>query len=197
MSNPYGEQDLVGNVLTCSDLLNVATKSAPVALGSGLAATYVSGQVSFSANASSNIYSTPYAEGLVMLVSLVSGAVSGVALNTGATSGTLLEAGNTGNITDTKLHAVFVAMPSAALGTANPGLPTAPFFSVSLVVPAGAEINQLSVFAVGKLPPGTDWHSIRGGGINAVASGVINNKGAGTSPTNLVGSGAFTIGSDQ
>jgi hypothetical protein len=193
MSNPYGEQDLVGNVLTCSDLLNVATKSAPVALGSGLAATYVSGQVAFTANASSNIYSTPYAEGLVMLVSLASGSVSGVALNTGAASTSLAEAGNTGSISDTKLHAVFVSMPSAAVGTATPGAPTAPFFSVSLVT-SGAQINQLAVFALGKLADGADYHTIRGGGINVVASGVINAKDTLT-PTNLIGSGAFTVSS--
>lgn len=200
MSNPMGQQDLVGNLLTCSDLLNVATTSNPVVVGSGLAATYVAGQVAFTSNVSSNVFQVPYAEGLVLLVSLTSGSVSGVALNTGATSTALVEAGNTGTITGTGLKAVFVSMPSAAIGTATPGLPTAPYLSVSIVPGGGApQINNLAVFAVGKLAPGADWPSIRAGGINAVASAIINaNDGSSVQPpTNLVGSGAFVINSLQ
>lgn len=199
MSNPLGEQDLVGNRVTCADLFNSKTLAAPAALGSGLATVYTPGQVSFVSNVSSNVFQCPYAEGLVLLVSLVSGQASAIALNTGATATSMTAAGTLTNVADTTLHALFVSMPSAAIGSTSPlpGQPTAPFFSVSLASPI-CEINQISVLAVGKLAPYTDWINVRSG-INAVASGTINMQDGASAqpPTNLVGSGAFLIDTNQ
>lgn len=192
MSNPLGTQDLVGNLITAENLLNVSTTNNPAALGTGLAAagTYRPLSVSFSTTAVSNVYQMPYAEGLVLLVSLTSGTASSVSINTGATAATCVAVGNTGAITDTNLHAVFVSMPSAAVGTAQPGIPTAPYVSVSLNIPTGAQINRLALIPLGKLAPGADWFSVRSG-INAVASFVVNTNDVTQPPTAAVGSGAF------
>jgi hypothetical protein len=192
MSNPLGEQDVIGNFVTCGDLFNVATKSNPVVAGSGLATTYVPGQVAFTANATSNTYQLPYAETVFVLVQLTSGTAT-VALNMGATSTALTQVAATASISTTGQTGFFYAMPSAAIGTALPGSPTTPFFNIS-VVTAGAQINNIAVLPVGFVPPGADWFSVRGGGINAIASGVVNTKDSAAfqPPTNLIGSGAFT-----
>lgn len=202
MSNPLGEQDLVGNLLTCSDLLNISTTSNPAALGTGLAAagSYVAGSVAFTSTAVSNVYQMPYALGLILLVSLTSGTASSFSVNTGSAATNCTAVANTGVITDTNLHAVFVSMPSAAVGTSQPGAPTAPYVSVSCNIPAGgAQINQLCLIDVGKLnlAAGADWHSVRGGGINAIASGVLNSGDTIQPPSSLVGSGAFSISATQ
>ena len=197
--NPMGTQNVVGNLLTCSDLLNVATTSNPAATGSGLAASgaYVAGSVAFTSTAVSNVYQMPYALGLVLLVSLSSGTASSFSINTGSAATNCTAVANTGVITDTKTHAVFVAMPSAALGTSQPGAPTAPYVSVSCNIPAGgAQINELALIPLGKLAPGADWVSVRSG-LNAVASFVVNTEDLVQPPTNAVGSGSFSISSTQ
>lgn len=195
---PNGEQDLVGNYMTCSDLFNVSTKSFPAALGTGLAAAgaYVPGSVTFSATAVSNVYQVPYAETLILLVSLTSGTASSFSINTGATATSCVAAANTGTITDTTLHTCMVVMPSAALGTSQPGAPTAPYVSVSANIPAGAQINLIALLTLGYVPQGAGAF-IRGGGINAIASAVINTNDTLNPPTNLVGSGAFNPTSFQ
>lgn len=190
LAYPNGEQNLVGNFLSCADLFNLKSPTFPAAAGTGLAATYVPGSVTFSATAVSNVYQIPYAETLVLLVSLTSGTASSFSINTGATAASCVAAANTGTITDTTVHGCMVVMPSAALGTAQPGAPTAPFVSVSANIPAGAQINQIALLALGYVQQGAGAF-IRGGGINAVASGVINSNDTLNPPTNLVGSGAF------
>ena len=195
MSNPLGQQDLVGNRLTCENLLNKATLSNPAAVGTGLAATYIPLSVAFTSTAVSNVYQMPYAESLILLVSLVSGSASSVSVNAGSLATNCVAVSNTGVITDTNLHAVFVSMPSAALGstTPQPGMPTASFISVSINT-AGCQINQLALFPMELLPFGADWFSIRGGGSNATASGVNNFQDT-VSPAYLVGAGNFVIDS--
>jgi hypothetical protein len=192
MSNPLGTQDLVGNLVSAENLLNKATLSNPAAIGTGLATTYVAGSIVLTATAVSNVFLMPYAETLMVLVSLTSGTASSVSINTGGTAATCVAVANTGAITDTNVHAVFVAMPSAALGTAQPGAPTAPYVSVSINT-AACQVNQLALFPLGFVPAGADWFSIKGGGINAVASFVTNTKDATQPPANAVGSGAFSI----
>jgi len=194
MSNPLGTSDLVGNLITCADLLNAKTKNFPAAVGTGLAATYVPLSVTFSTTAVSNVYQMPYAESLVLLVSLTSGTASSVSVNVGTAATNCVATANTGVITDTNVHAVFVQMPSAAVGTSQPGAPTSPFVSVSLNIPTGAQINQLALIPLGFRAQGADWFSVRGGGCNTFASGVVNSNDT-LNPTNLIGSGAFNIGS--
>jgi hypothetical protein len=199
MSNPLGQQDLVGNRLTMSDLLNSATKSGPAAVGSGLPSTYVAGAVTLSANASSNAYQIPYAEGLVLLVSLASGSASAV-LNTGATVAALqqvsITAVNVNNSTSGSMSALFLPMPSASLGTSTPGAPTAPFVSVTILT-SGCQVKNLAILPLGYLVPNAaDWFSVRSG-INAVASGVVNSNDTIQPPTNLIGSGSFLVDDQQ
>ena len=191
MSNPLGHQDVVGNFVTCGDLFNKATTQGPAAVGSGLAATYVPGAVTFSSAATSNTYQCPYAEGLVVLVQLTSG-TGQVALNTGSTTSNLQQVSLV-TASSTSMVSMFYSMPSAALGTATPGAPTTPYFNLS-VITSGLQIAQVAVFALGLLTVGEDWFSVRTG-INAIASGVIGANDTLNPPTALIGSGAFTIAS--
>jgi hypothetical protein len=98
-------------------------------------------------------------------------------------------------VTPTNPVWTLVEIPSAALtATTNPspGQPTTPYFNVSFAT-SGCQINQLAVLDVGFLVPNADDAVNVRSGKNAYASGVTNSFDTLNPPTNLVGSGMFSI----
>jgi hypothetical protein len=198
MANTLGTNNLVGTLVTASDLLNAKTLSNPAASGTGLPASYTPGAtVVLSGAASTNVYAVGEPVEFFVYATSTSGTPV-VSLNVGASpTGPWTALGQATLVANTRscFSAAASAVPYVA-PTNTIGLPSASSPAGSIVNPywmlafsTGVTLSELAVEAKVLLSQGEDFVSATAG-----ANAPLNQP-TGSSGTETVGygTGTYTI----
>lgn len=158
MSNPLGQQDIVGNLVTFAEL----------ALASSL--------TSAASTTSATVNNPGVASTVVLLVKLACGQAT-VALDAFETSADFGSPSDSVSITDTKEYYLIANTSATNTHTA-----------VKITEAAGSgnttAVTACAMLVLYNLSAGEDWHSIIGGGYNSVAS-THTGDGSGTFSPNI------------